>query len=42
MVDGQVVRYDGLHLTAAWSRRIGPALLDRALAATGALSAPAG
>jgi peptidoglycan/LPS O-acetylase OafA/YrhL len=34
IVDGQVVRYDGLHLTAAWSRRIGPALVDRALAAT--------
>jgi hypothetical protein len=33
MVDGQVVRYDGLHLTSAWSRRIGPALVDRALAA---------
>jgi hypothetical protein len=28
------VRYDGLHLTAAWSRRIGPVLVDRALAAT--------
>jgi hypothetical protein len=37
MVDGQVVRYDGLHLTAAWSRRIGPALVDRALAAVGGL-----
>jgi peptidoglycan/LPS O-acetylase OafA/YrhL len=34
IVDGQVVRYDGLHLTAAWSRRIGPALVDRALSAT--------
>jgi hypothetical protein len=33
MVDGQVVRYDGLHLTSAWSRRIGPALVGRALAA---------
>jgi lysophospholipase L1-like esterase len=33
MVDGQVVRYDGLHLTATWSRRIGPALVDRARAA---------
>jgi hypothetical protein len=33
MVDGQVVRYDGLHLTSAWSRRIGPTLVDRALAA---------
>jgi peptidoglycan/LPS O-acetylase OafA/YrhL len=33
MVDGQVVRYDGLHLTAEWSRRIGPQLVDRALAA---------
>jgi hypothetical protein len=34
MVDGQVIRYDGLHLTSAWSRRIGPELVDRALAAT--------
>lgn len=33
MVDGQVVRYDGLHLTSAWSRRIGPTLVDRALRA---------
>jgi peptidoglycan/LPS O-acetylase OafA/YrhL len=32
MVDGQVVRYDGLHLTSAWSRRVGPTLVDRALA----------
>jgi hypothetical protein len=39
MVDGQVVRYDGLHLTSAWSRRIGPALVDRALTATRRLSA---
>jgi hypothetical protein len=37
MVDGQVVRYDGLHLTSAWSRRIGPQLVDRALAAVDAL-----
>jgi hypothetical protein len=35
MVDGHVVRYDGLHLTSAWSRRIGPQLVDRALAAVG-------
>ena len=37
MVDGQVVRYDGLHLTAKWSRRIGPELVDRAVAAVDAL-----
>jgi peptidoglycan/LPS O-acetylase OafA/YrhL len=42
MVDGQVVRYDGLHLTAAWSRRIGPTLVDRALAATQAQTSAAG
>jgi peptidoglycan/LPS O-acetylase OafA/YrhL len=35
MADGHVVRYDGLHLTSAWSRRIGPQLVDRALAAVG-------
>jgi peptidoglycan/LPS O-acetylase OafA/YrhL len=34
MVDGQVIRYDGLHLTSAWSRQIAPELVDRALAAT--------
>jgi hypothetical protein len=33
MVGGQVVRYDGLHLSVAWSRSIGPELVDRALAA---------